>query len=222
MPAGETHVGEAHADEATSDRPGSGTDAPGDPESVARLICLRLLTHAPRTRAQLAQALARRGVPDEAAAAVLERFTAVGLIDDAAFSRAWVGSRHRGRGLAGRALGQELRQRGVPAEVIAGAVAELDMATERDTAVRLVRRRLTRLPGIAPDVAARRLAGMLARKGYPAGLAYAVVRDELDARRRGRDHDPDDARSGQDQDAGVDGAESDNWAERRRTEGRPH
>jgi regulatory protein len=28
-------------------------------------------------------------------------------------------------------------------------------------------------------VATRRLAGLLARKGYPPGMAFAVVRDEL-------------------------------------------
>src|SRR6266498_4918200 len=39
-------------------------DAPGDPESVARAICLRLLTQRARSRAELAEALRRRGVPD--------------------------------------------------------------------------------------------------------------------------------------------------------------
>ena len=52
-----------------------------DPEARARQICLRLLTAAPRTRAELAQAMNRDGVPDEAAEAILIRFTDVGLID---------------------------------------------------------------------------------------------------------------------------------------------
>src|ERR1700755_1948161 len=55
-----------------------------DPEARARQICLRLLTISPRTRAQLAQAMHRGGVPDEAAEAVLNRFTDAGLIADAA------------------------------------------------------------------------------------------------------------------------------------------
>ena len=78
-----------------------------DPEAVARQICLRMLTTAPRTQAQLATALRRRGVPEDAAAAVLARFAEVKLIDDAMFARAWVDSRHYGRGLASRALGAE-------------------------------------------------------------------------------------------------------------------
>jgi regulatory protein len=80
-----------------------------DPESVARGICLRALTGAPKTRQQLADLLATRGVPDDAAEAVLDRYTEVGLIDDAAFARAWVSSRQAGRGLARRALSSELR-----------------------------------------------------------------------------------------------------------------
>src|SRR5262252_2569444 len=98
---------------------------PQDPEARARQICLRLLTAAPRTRAELAQAMRLDGVSDEAAEAVLVRFADVGLIDDAAFARAWVESRHYSRGLAGRALAAELKQRGVDAGEIRDAVEEL-------------------------------------------------------------------------------------------------
>lgn len=154
---------------------------PGDPESVARAVCLRLLTHAPRTRAQLADALWRRGVPDEVAERVLGRFTEVGLIDDAVFARAWVQSRHLGRGLAGRALAAELRRRGVADATVEEAVAELDPADEVATARALVARRLPGTRGLEPPVRLRRLLGVLARKGYPGGLAYRVVREALEA-----------------------------------------
>src|ERR1700734_1297597 len=53
----------------------TGGEATGrDPEAKARQICLRLLTVAPRTRAQLSQAMQRGGVPAETAEAVLDRF----------------------------------------------------------------------------------------------------------------------------------------------------
>ena len=61
-------------------------------------------------RAQLAQAMQRGGVPAEAADAILARFTDVGLVDDAAFARAWVESRHHSRGLSKRSLSAELRR----------------------------------------------------------------------------------------------------------------
>jgi regulatory protein len=160
---------------------GHAEDPPGDPESVARSICLRQLAAAPRTRAQLAETLARRGVPDDAADRVLARFGEVGLIDDAMFAQAWVSSRHIGRGLARRALSAELRQRGVDSQTTQEAVAALDADTEEATARELVRRRLRGLGSVEPAVAQRRLLGMLGRKGYSAGLAYRVIRDEMAA-----------------------------------------
>ena len=151
-----------------------------DPESVARGICLRALTGAPKTRQQLADLLAERGVPDDAAETVLDRFTEVGLIDDAAFSRAWVSSRQAGRGLARRALSQELRAKGVDPEVAAEAVGEVDDEDERASARRLVERRAGAMSRLDRATATRRLMGMLARKGYSGGMAAAVVREVLD------------------------------------------
>jgi regulatory protein len=151
-----------------------------DPESVARGICLRALTGAPKTRQQLADLLATRGVPDDAAETVLDRYTEVGLIDDAAFARAWVSSRQAGRGLARRALSSELRAKGVDPEVAAEAVEAVDDDDERATARRLVDRKVGAMRRLDRATATRRLMGMLARKGYNGGLAAAVVREALD------------------------------------------
>jgi len=169
------HNGE-HGEDGTL--PGGGPDA--DPEEVARQICLRLLTVAPRTQAQLAAALRRRGVPEGAATAVLARFAEVKLIDDELFARAWVESRHHGRGLAARALGAELRQRGVAPDDIAAALSQLAPEQEVATARELVQRRLPGTAGMPPTARMRRLASLLARKGYSAGLAYRVVREALE------------------------------------------
>jgi len=139
-----------------------------------------LLTLAPRTRAQLADALRKRNVPEEAAEAVLSRFTDVGLIDDVAFARAWVSSRHAGRGLARRALAAELRRRGVDDEVVSDALETLAPEEEAETARRLVARKMAATRGLDPTVRTRRLAGMLARKGYSAGLAFRVIREALE------------------------------------------
>jgi regulatory protein len=151
-----------------------------DPESVARLICLRLLTAAPRTQAELATALRSRGIPDDAAQSVLARFAEVKLIDDATFARAWVESRHHSRGLAGRALGAELRRKGVTQDHVTAALAELDPELEVQTAREIVQRRLPGTAGQPGPARMRKLIGVLARKGYPPGLAYRVVREALD------------------------------------------
>jgi regulatory protein len=154
-------------------------DPPADPESAARTVCLNLLTTRARTRAELAGELERRGFDDEIAATVLDRLVEVRLLDDAAFAEQWVDSRHRHRGLGRRALSQELRRKGVESETADEAVAGLDADVEREKACELVRRRLPSLDRVEPQIAARRLVGMLARKGYGAGLAYEVVRTEM-------------------------------------------
>jgi regulatory protein len=168
---------------------GQPAEPEADPEAIARQICLRMLTAAPRTRAQLAAALQRRGVPEDAANAVLARFAEVKLIDDAMFARAWVDSRHHGRGLASRALGAELRQRGVSQDDIQTALSELDPERELATARELIGRRLPATAGMATPARIRRLVGVLARKGYSGGLAYRVVREALE-REAGDGHVP--------------------------------
>jgi regulatory protein len=154
---------------------------PADPEAAAREICLRLLSFSPRTRAQLADALRRKGVEEEIAERVLGRYTEVGLIDDEAFARAWVQSRHTGRGLARRALAAELRQRGVADETVKDAVEELAPEQEESAARELITKRLAATRGLDPAKRTRRLLGILARKGYSGGLAYRLVREALEA-----------------------------------------
>lgn len=153
---------------------------PGDPVEQARAICLRLLTGTPRTRKQLADALRKRQIPDDAAEEVLSRFEEVGLINDGAFADAWVESRHHGRGLARRALARELRTKGVDSTVIDEAVSQLDSEQEEATARELVDRKLRSTRGLDRDKRLRRLAGMLARKGYSEGMALRVVRQALE------------------------------------------
>jgi regulatory protein len=155
-------------------------DDPRDEAELAREICLRQLAVRPRTRAELAQALARRGISAETAADVLDRYDEVGMIDDAAFARAWVASRHHGRGLARRALATELRRKGVDSDTAGEALGALDDSTEAATARALVDRKLRTTKG-EPAQVFRRLVGMLARKGYPPGIAIRAVKEALAA-----------------------------------------
>ncbi|MFE1795286.1 recombination regulator RecX [Streptomyces sp. NPDC059517] len=155
-------------------------EQPKDPAEQARAICLRLLTGTARTRKQLADALRKREIPDDVADEVLSRFEEVGLINDGAFAEAWVESRHHGRGLARRALAQELRTKGVDPTLIDEAVGQLDSDQEETTARALVERKLRSTRGLDRDKRIRRLAGMLARKGYSQGTALRVVRQALE------------------------------------------
>jgi regulatory protein len=165
------------------DTEAEGPDA--DPESVARTILLDQLTGRARSRQELSDKLAAKRVPPEIAGRLLDRFEEVGLVDDAAFARTWVSQRQfaggGGKGLARRALAQELRRKGVDDETTREVLDELDPADEEAAARELVRRKLRTLSRIDDQTATRRLVGMLARRGYSSGLAFSVVRDELAA-----------------------------------------
>ena len=150
-------------------------------ESFARAILLRRLEDQPRSRAELAESLAKKNVPAEVAVALLDRFEEVGLINDADFARQWVQSRQRTRGLAPRVLAMELRRKGVDDEIISEVLGELDPADARETAHRLVQKKLRSMASLDDTTRIRRLTSMLARKGYAPQLAFDVVRAELEA-----------------------------------------
>ncbi|EAP99541.1 RecA regulator RecX [Janibacter sp. HTCC2649] len=152
-----------------------------DAHDFARQIVLRQLTNSPKSRAQLEQALAKRECDPQVAAVVLDRMEAVGLVDDEAYAGMLVRSQQAGRGLARRALAQNLRQKGVSDEVAETVLDEVDPAAEEDRARELVEKRLRRLHGLDVVVQKRRLAGMLARKGYPSEVSMRVIREALAA-----------------------------------------
>lgn len=123
--------------------------------------------------------LNRRGIPEEAAEEILERFSDVCLIDDAAFAHAWVESRQRRKNLSRRALRSELVKKGIDRELIDEALSEVDSDDEYAAALTLATSRLRRLEGLAPEVRWRRLTGALARKGFSAGLVMRVAREVI-------------------------------------------
>lgn len=150
-----------------------------DPVGFAREIALRQLTVRQRTRAELQAALKRKNVPDEAAREVLDRFTEVGLLDDAAFARDWVAAgarRMRGR----RVLVQELSAKGVAPELIDAALAVTDPSADLEVALEFAQRKARRLSGLDRQVRYRRLSAALQRRGFAGGVIAQVVRQVLD------------------------------------------
>ena len=148
-------------------------------EQRAKNILLYHLCRQMRTRAQLAERLRKKEIPDDVAEAVLDRFEELHLLDDAQYAETFVRSRHTERGLAKRALGYELRKRGIDDETAAEALEALDEDQEAATARRLVDGRLRATRNLEPQVRIRRLVGMLARKGYSGSVAMRVVREAL-------------------------------------------
>ncbi|WP_243758158.1 regulatory protein RecX [Allobranchiibius sp. GilTou38] len=156
--------------------PAPETDPEPNPHDIARAIVLRQLTMAPRSRRQLEDKLRAKGCDDEVARVVLDRMQEVGLVDDEAYAGMVVRSQQAGRALARRALAQELRRKGVDDETAQEALEQIDDESERDRAQALVTKKLRSMHGLDAAVQTRRLAGMLARKGYPSALSWSIIR----------------------------------------------
>jgi regulatory protein len=152
---------------------------------VARAIVLRQLTSSPKSRLQLARKLAERNVPEDVAEAVLDRFEEVRLVDDAEFADMWVRGRSQSRKLAKGALRRELADKGIDPDVAAVALEQLSDEDEEAAARELVERKLRGATGLEDrelrDKTTRRLASMLARKGYQPSQAFRIVGEVLDA-----------------------------------------
>ena len=160
--------------------PGSSADDVPDAEAydVAREICLEQRASSPKSRAQLETVLKRRGTDPGVAADVLDRLEDVRLVDDTAYAESYVTSR-RAATMSRRALGHELRSKGVAGSVVEEALDTLDPEAEVQTARALVVRKLPSTRSLPMDARVRRLVGVLARKGYSGGLALRVVREAL-------------------------------------------
>lgn len=160
-------------------------DAEPDPAAAARAIVLRQLTSSPKSRLQLSRKLAERNVPEDVAEAVLDRFEDVRLVDDAEFADMWVRSRSQTRKLAKGALRRELADKGIDADIAARALEQLSDDAEESAARELVERKLKGGVNLADraerDKVTRRLASMLARKGYQPSQAFRIVGEVLES-----------------------------------------
>ncbi|MFT8395579.1 regulatory protein RecX [Propionibacterium sp.] len=152
-----------------------------DPLEFTREIALRRLEQRDYSRGELQDYLVRRRRADpQLAGRVLDRLEAVGLVDDARFAAAWVDSRRRTKQLSRRALAQELRSKAISDDLISAVLDQIDTDQEHETALTACRVRASRMHGVNREVAFRRLAGALARKGYPSSTVVAVVSQVLD------------------------------------------
>ncbi len=144
-------------------------------EQRARLQrrALRLLAVRPRSARELRGRLSRAGDP-QLAEEVVADLQRRGLVDDRQFAREWVRARRRARGFGAARLRGELLRKGVPREHVEEALQQAG-EDDRHLAVEAARARMGRYQHLPPEVAARRLAGYLARRGFgPAEVLEAL------------------------------------------------
>lgn len=139
---------------------------------------VRFLGARPRSRAEVRTRLLRprRNEPPppvEVVNRVLDRLAELELLDDRQFAAFWVENRERFSPRSARALGAELRQKGVSRETVE-EIAEPDRDEER--ALAAARPRLRSLASVDYEAFRARLGGFLLRRGFSYSVAATTVR----------------------------------------------
>jgi regulatory protein len=147
-----------------------------DDVAAARLVATRQLAHRARSTAELRKTLAGRGFGEDAIAEVVKRFLELGYLNDADFARRWIASRDQVAPRGSRLLRQELRQKGIDAELADQLLAEAEL-DDLETARRLAKRRMDRLRDVPQDKARQRLAGYLERRGFSLEIVHKIDRE---------------------------------------------
>ena len=145
----------------------------------AQSLCVWHLGRGPRTEKELRSAMTRKGVPSEMADDVLAKLAGFGYVNDEQFADNFVRSRHTNMRKGASVIRQELRRKGIDDEVAAHALEQITEESEREAATTLVTRKLRSTQSLEPAKRVQRLVAMLARKGYPPGLCFQVVREAI-------------------------------------------
>ncbi|MGH2456577.1 MAG: regulatory protein RecX [Candidatus Limnocylindria bacterium] len=168
-------------------RPCRGPSPREAPDAAAALeIAARYLATRPRTRLELERRLRRAGADDGVVEATIERLAALGYVDDVAFARWWAEQRDRHAPRGRRLLEAELRQRGVPRDVLEELRGDelgrpvLDgeslPATEAERARIALDRHLRGRPLPEDHRALQRVGMFLARRGFDPETVRATIR----------------------------------------------
>lgn len=150
-----------------------------DQNQIAKQVLLRRLSNAPRTRKELAQDLKKKKIEEDIAQLALDRFEELGLINDQTFSDNFVSNTHQRRKLGKKALKQQLRSKGVSEEIANQAVSQISETDEFQAALALALKKMRSIQHDDPQSQIRKIVGLLARKGYSAGLSFQVAKEVI-------------------------------------------
>ena len=144
---------------------------------TAQATALQYLAARPRTAHEVRQKLRRSGMTDEEVEQVMARLHLQGVLDDAAYTHAYLTSRLSGRGYGPQRLRRELHQRGISRTLVEAAVQQ-DLPTE-DVLAAARAQAAKRWPRLAreTDLTKRRhkLFAFLRRRGFPSATVQQVI-----------------------------------------------
>ncbi|NLY30751.1 MAG: regulatory protein RecX [Firmicutes bacterium] len=152
----------------------------GSDISKAKGQALYYLKFRPRSSAEMDGYLRRKGFEPHIREEVLDWLRELKYIDDLQFARDWIQNRTRTNPMGERRLIQELREKGLPKEVIQEAVEEFrNSVDERELALKAAAGRVRVYAGNDTETAKRKLAAYLLRRGFSSGDVRNAVEQVL-------------------------------------------
>ena len=146
---------------------------------AAQTIALHALAPRARSRAELHALLLKRDISEEIAASVLDNLELQGLLNDLEFAGLWAESRVRQKKFSKRVIAQELRIKGVAQDIIEETIDGIDDEDEYQMAFTLAERKYRSCSHLDPEVAYRRISGLMARKGFSHTITSRIMRELL-------------------------------------------
>jgi regulatory protein len=132
----------------------------------------RILAQRPHSEREMRQKLAHKRFAEGIVNKLIEDLKERRLLDDAEFARFWCENREAFRPRSRHMTGLELRQKGVSAEIVAGATAGIDNA---ENAYRAGAKRARLIVQADYDTFRRRMGEFLQRRGYGYETVKTVV-----------------------------------------------
>ena len=145
-----------------------------DETAQAHERALRFLANRPRSEWEVRQNLIKAKFDGDTIERVVERLTAVALIDDAAFARYWLDNRAQFNPRGQVALRQELQRKGVDRAVIDEALAAAAQSDDQ-AALQAALARADRFRQLPPAEFAQKLSAYLLRRGFNYEAVRAAV-----------------------------------------------
>jgi regulatory protein len=157
-----------------------------DAYSKAKDAALRLLTHRPRSVAEVRRHLNGKKFTEATVDEVIERLESVGLLNDREFAAYWIDQRETFRPRSHVALRHELRQKGVGPEVIDQALLSID---ETDSARRAAAMKALRWARLPEEEFRHKLGRYLQRRGFRYGTIRQIIDEQWQAVVEGQAND---------------------------------
>jgi regulatory protein len=144
-----------------------------DENEVAFQRAVKFIGYRMRAEAEVWDKLKDNDYPEEVIRAVVRRLQRDGLVDDERFAQIWVENRAEFHPRSHRALAYELRQKGIPEEVITETLAET--IEDKELAYKAGLKQSRKLKNLEWPDFRRRLGGFLARRGFSYDVVAPVV-----------------------------------------------